>query len=101
MQAARADMRSKTNPSPQVTLAQSMRRNIAAVLLFSNMHFSRAPLSVFTRRRALQVSAGSLLLAGATPAAAADPSPVDRGVVRESEVRFPAIMKSNEAGGKT
>lgn len=62
------------------------------------MHFARVPLSVFTRRRALQVSAGSLFLAAAAPAAAADANPVDRGGVREGEVRFPAIVKSNEAG---
>lgn len=88
----------ENRPSLQDFVPSRMRRNIAAALQFSNMHFSRGPLSVFTRRRALQVSAGTLLLAGATPAAAAAPSPVDRGGVRESEVRFPAIMKSNEAG---
>lgn len=78
-----------------------VRSPLGTILLsfpFASMHSSRMPLSVFTRRRAL-VSAGSLLVAGAVPAkAAADPSPVDRGSVREGQVRFPAILRANEAG---
>lgn len=58
----------------------------------------KPPLSAFTRRHALQLSAGSLLAAQSISAVHADARPIDRGAVADRQVRFPAILKSSEAG---
>jgi predicted dehydrogenase len=55
--------------------------------------------SLMTRRNALRLSAGSVLLAqGITPAnAQTGGGPIDRGEVKDGEARFGPIAKSNEA----